>query len=270
MTDNTKSGYRLCAVDMDGTLLTSDNRITDATIDAIRAVSGRGIYFCLTTGRPPVAVMPYQRALGLDTPIIVYNGGRIVDPDGSETLFERTLDRQNALDVMLTGMEIGATMCLWAKDRLYANTVNERSEFYRQVSGAEMTVPGDILPLAGKNIMKIVMCGTPDEISRYQSAARERLGDTVSIASSGPEFLEFFDRRVSKGAALEKLCGILGIDVSETIAIGDSYNDEQLLRAAGLGIAMGNAPDEIKDICAEVTASNDEDGVRLVLEKYFL
>ena len=132
MTDRQAKKYRLCAVDMDGTLLTSDNRITDATAAAIRAVSDKGIYFCLTTGRPPIAVKPFHRLLGLETPLIVYNGARITGADCLETLYEQTLDPGNAADIIRLGFDLGATMCLWAEDKLYTNVVNERSEFYRR------------------------------------------------------------------------------------------------------------------------------------------
>lgn len=270
MTDNNRKKYKLCAVDMDGTLLTSDNKITAATADAIRAVCQKGIYFCLTTGRPPIAARPFYDSLGLDTPSIIYNGARVIEFRTGKVHYDRMLQSDDAMRIYALGCELDASMCFWSGDKLYANRNDGWNDQYRRISGADMTIPENFEEYAEKGIVKIVWSGLPDSVKRWNAAAAERFGESISYASSGAEYLEFFDRRVSKGAALARLCDILNIDISETIAIGDSYNDEQLLRAAGLGIAMGNAPDAIKDICAEVTTSNDEDGVRLVLEKYFL
>lgn len=265
--------YKLAAVDMDGTLLDSNNDISPATVAAIARVGQVGKYFCLTTGRPPVAIARYHKMLGLDTPVISYNGARIFRMERGElgeVLYEQLMEQPDALRVLELGYEHGVTMCLWENDRLYTNVVNEHSLWYQTISGADMETMPDLRPEADKGITKILWCGTPDDVTAWNTLAENELGDAVSHASSGPTLLEFFDRRVSKGAALARLCETLGTDIRESVALGDGYNDLPMLEAAGLGIAMANAPAGIREKSAFVTASNDEDGVRLALEKFVL
>ena len=265
--------YKLAAVDMDGTLLDSSNNISSATISAVEKLRLSGKYFCLTTGRPPVAIARYHELLELDTPVISYNGARIFRMKCGvlgEVLYEQLMEQPDAIRVLELGYANGVTMCLWENDRLFTNVVNEHSLWYQTISGADMDTMPDLRPEAAKGVTKILWCGTAEDITAWNSLAERELGGAVSHASSGPTLLEFFDRRVSKGAALARLCGTLGVDIGETVALGDGFNDLPMLEAAGLSVAMANAPAGIREKCDFVTASNDEDGVRLALEKFML
>lgn len=262
--------YKLIAVDMDGTLLTDDKRITDRTVQAVRRASDAGIYFCLSTGRPLCAVSRYLDQLGIATPTITYNGAVIVDPATGERIYEQGLEPEAAKEIWAFGHRFGTTICVWAQDMLYVSEVNERTEDYKKISGLEPIVITDFDRLADGGITKMLWYDDIEKMPEFQRILGEEMINPVNYATSNPRFLEFIDRRVSKATAMERLGQHLGITRDEMMAIGDGHNDLPMLTYAGLGVAMGNAPDDIRKVCGHVTASNQEDGVAKAIEELCL
>ncbi len=262
--------YKLVAADMDGTLLTDDKRVTPRTAEAIRRVSEAGVYFCLSTGRPLGGVSRYLDQLGLTTPVIAYNGAVIVDPVTGDFLYEQGLEPEAAEEIWRLGLEADTTIIVWSQGQLFVSRMDERVEKYKVISGVEPVVAGDLSPIAARGITKMLWYDEPERMDYLQTDIAARLTRPVNYATSNPRFLEFFDRRVSKAAAMERLGQRLGIAREEMIAVGDGFNDIPMLTYAGLGVAMANAPEEIKALCGHVTASNEEDGVALMLERFCL
>lgn len=262
--------YRLIAVDMDGTLLTDDKRITRRTEEAVRRTAAAGAYFCLCTGRPLGGVRRYLEQLELTTPTITYNGAVIIDPVSGQHIFERGLEPPAAAEIWWLGLDADTTICVWSHERLFVNRIDGRVETYKKISGAEPMIVADFDRLAGEGITKMLWYDEIERINELQERLPSLLINPVNYATSNPRFLEFFDSRVSKAAAMKFLGRYLGIDRSEMIAIGDGYNDLPMLEYAGLGVAMGNAPDDIKARCGFVADTNERDGVAQVLEKLVL
>jgi len=262
--------YRLIAADMDGTLLTDDKRITDRTADAVRRAGEAGVFFCLSTGRPLGGVRRYIEQLGLTTPAITYNGAVIVDPVTGAFIYEQGLEPEAAKEIWQLGMEFDTTIIVWSKERLLVNRIDDRVEKYKLISGVEPVIIDGVDCLAADGITKMLWYDEIDRINGLQDILPSRLTCPANFATSNPRFLEFFDHRVSKAAAMERLGEYLGVSREEMIAIGDGWNDLPMLRYAGLGVAMANAPDEIRAQCGHVTASNEEDGVALAIEKLIL
>ncbi|MBO5417669.1 MAG: HAD family hydrolase [Clostridia bacterium] len=258
--------HKLVASDMDGTLLGSDSLLPEGNVQAVAYCTEKGVKFVLCTGRPVQAIMPHYRRLNLDTPIISYNGGRITDPVTGCVLYRKCLDDESVESILSLAREKDAVACVWADDKLYINKTTPISVRYAELAVTE-PVAYDLenVSFKGKNVDKILWAHTAEETELLVAFIEGRCPDNVSCFTSTPEYIEFVNREVSKGEALKKLCEIMGIEVCESVAFGDGENDIELLKAAGLGVAMENAVEKVKKAADLITVSNDELGVAKVI-----
>lgn len=263
--------YKLLALDMDGTLLNSLGVVTAKTRKALRIAMEKGVYVTISTGRSYHGAAKTARELGLTCPVMVYNGGMLVDPVTEEILYSKEMLPADAFLAMAEGIRRGVTLIVWSKGKLYGYPLNERTEDYRHYAGNTVPLPIEsVKDLAHQGVTKVLWYGTKEEIPSFWAEMQEKPFVCTRICPSQPMFLEFFHGEVSKAAALEKLCQILGIRREETVAIGDGANDLELLAYAGLGVAMGNASDLVKEKADAVTLTNDQDGVAEVIKKWIL
>lgn len=262
--------YKLIAVDMDGTLLNSSKQITDKTADTVRRAIEQGVIFTLSTGRPIRGVEKYRQQLDLKFPIITYNGAMVVQGDTNEVVYSVNLEENDAVKIWQLGNSYGTTMCVWSNNTLYCNVLNERSYDYSKLTGIEPQLLTDISEILSCGVTKILWYDDVDVISKWQREIQPEYFDSVTFCTSQPIFLEFFNSKVSKAVAMEKIGEMYGVSSDEMIAIGDGFNDLSMIDYAGLGVAMANAPDEVKSHADYVTLSNDEDGVSHVIEKFVL
>lgn len=263
--------YKLIAADMDGTLLNDNREITTKTIMAIKDAVASGVIFTISTGRPIQGVDKYNNLLNLKAPIITYNGAMIVTSDTREVLFSKTLLYKDALKILDIGNELGITMCVWAQNKLYCNIHNHLVDDYKKLSDVSPNIIDDYDALAKSGITKILWYDQPDIISNVQIKLKDFLFDKVTYCTSKPTFLEFFNSEVSKAEAMKIIGTIFNIKREEMIAIGDGYNDLSMIEYAGLGIAMANAPEGVKQKSDYTTeSSNNNDGIAEVIEKFVL
>lgn len=287
--------YRLVAVDVDGTLLNSKQQLSERTKIAIQQLVSKGVLLCISTGRPVQVVELFRKLLGIkDLSYILYNGAMLAVGEEHRIVYEQNLAAVDALALLMLGAELGATLIAWSKNCLYVsdgsitsasdeqkivseqtiltgtNRFTERINYYRKINSVEPQLITEPAALAAQGITKIIWF---DEVERMpllmEALRRHPVQEHIHSFPSNPRFLELVDKNCSKASALEQLIKYLKISREETIAIGDGWNDVPMLQYAGLGIAMGNAPDEIKALADEVTLSNDEDGVAVALSKHF-
>lgn len=259
--------YRLIASDMDGTLLTTDKRISQRNAAAIRAFTDMGGIFCLCTGRTLVGVAPYVKELGLDSPIISANGAVVAMPDG-EILYEFGMSDESARTLYAYARELDLTVCLWSQNLLYANRTDRYVEHYKKVMGIDASIFDDIEPIVSQGILKMIWFADPERMPELHAFLNEKCPADNNWANSTPRMIEFNDVRTSKATAMAYIGEKYGISKDEMIAMGDNFNDLPMLQYAGLSVAMGNAPDEIKEKCSYVTDTNDEDGVGKAIERF--
>jgi Cof subfamily protein (haloacid dehalogenase superfamily) len=262
--------YKLIAVDIDGTLLNSEGIITEKTRASIQKAVSKGAIFSICTGRPIQGVESFNSLLNLDAPFITYNGAMIVMGKSKEILFNQGLSAEAARNILKLGQELGTTIIVWANNKLYAYELNERVLDYKQIAKVEPILIKDEEDLVQNGITKILWYDDPEKLDYYQNILKDKIGDSVNYCTSRPTFLEFIDKNVSKAVAMEKIGEHFNIKREEMIAIGDGFNDLSMIEYAGLGVAMGNAPEAIKAKANFVTLSNDEDGIALVLDKFLL
>ena len=262
--------YKLLALDMDGTVLNAKKQISERTLAAIRQAMGLGVIVTVATGRSWTGLVQYREVLQLPHPIILYNGAMMVSPDGSEIYFRQNLVSEAALEIMRHGQAYGVTQIIWAGERLYSFAETERLRRYAAVVGGTFTLIEDAETLAEAGVTKILWSDDAAQIVRYQEELPRILKADVNDSTSSPEFLEFVDPGASKGAALEELARQFGVEPAEVIAVGDAMNDMTMLQYAGLGVAMGNGVEELREIADYITRTNDEDGVAHVIERFIV
>ncbi len=243
--------YKLLAVDVDGTLLNSRREITMLTKQSIQKAIEKGIVFTICSGRPVQGVKLITDMLEIDIPVITYNGAMVIVDD--KVIFSCTMQKEDVLHIERLGQEWGTTIAIWAGNRLFVNKLNERALKYAQISGVSPQIYTDV-----------------ERINGFERRLNGLLSPSVNVHTSQPIFLEFVDRNVSKAVALEKMGEHYGIRREEMIAVGDGFNDLAMIEYAGLGVAMGNAPEEVKNAADYITFSNDEDGVAKVIEVFVL
>jgi Cof subfamily protein (haloacid dehalogenase superfamily) len=262
---------QLVAFDVDGTLVGRDLTISSAVREAIARMSETGTRGCLVTGRMYRATIPFARELGFDLPLICYQGAAIIDPTTDEVLAHSAL----ANDVVRQIIEIAERdrmhLQLYRNDEYYCEARNRFSELYASLSMTEpIIVPSLREAFAFSPATKAVIVADAPVAAEFAQKIRSVLSGRANVTRSLPEFVEVLDPSVDKGAALRFVAARLGVESEETMAIGDSWNDAPLLEAAGFGVAMGSAPEELRAIANAVVADVGHDGVAEAIEKYVL
>ena len=262
--------YKLIAVDLDGTLLNSEHQLSGRNRQAILDVVDAGVIFSLSTGRPLQGVAAIIDIFDADLPFTIYNGAMIITSRSNEILFESELDGGLAEEVVRLGQARGTSILLYKDGALYVSEINDTVKRYTSVVGVVPNVPDDLAKFAAQGVTKIVWRDKPARIATLQDEVRPYVEGRINCSSSHPTLLEFFDINSSKGAAMRRIGDIYDIAQSEMMAIGDAYNDISMIEYAALGIAMGNAPQEIKDLADAVTLTNNEDGVAEAIYRFVL
>jgi len=260
---------KLIAVDIDGTLLNSESQLTDRTIAAVKALINKGVYFVLSTGRPYQGIEGFIEKLGLNSmPYILYNGAMVMV--GGEVVYSLTIPPATAERVAKCGHERNSTMICWSDNKLYAEADCEKVRFYKSISGVEPIIVDDLGALSRQGITKFVWYDDEKLTAQYFSRMKALMGDEINVHPSRIDFLEFVNKNCSKAVAMRILIDKFGLTREETVAVGDGFNDLPMLEYAGLGVAMGNADQKVKDKCGYVTLSCDEDGLAYFIENNLL
>lgn len=260
--------YKLIAIDIDDTLINDDKKVTPATQKALEEAVAAGVVVTLATGRAYASAHVLARQTGLNVPIITYQGALIKNLLDEQVLYERYVPTEAADKLFKYCIEHDLHLQTYIDDKLYAREENQKLIDYTNLNGTKYYVEPDFAILVAQPTPKMLIIDEPDYLDEIAPVLRELLGDSVHITKSKPNFLEFMHHEGTKGHALKFLANHFGCDLSNTIAIGDSWNDHEMLEAAGLGVAMGNAIPALKEIADFVTASNNDDGVKLVIDKF--
>jgi Cof subfamily protein (haloacid dehalogenase superfamily) len=265
-----KGLYRLVAIDIDDTLLTDDMQITPETQAALAAAIEQGVVVTLATGRMYPSARKIALQLQLNVPIITYQGALIKNLLDGEVLYHRPVPEDIALEIVAFAKERGLHLQGYVNDTLLAWEDNDKVKSYSALTNVPYQIETDFVSIAKQGSTKLLIIDDPATLDAMTPELRSRFGDRIHITKSKPYFLEFLHVEATKGHALLHLAHHYGIPREQTIAIGDSWNDHEMIEMAGLGVAMGNAIDSLKQIADFVTLSNHEDGVKAVIDKFIL
>ena len=260
--------YRLLVADIDGTIVTSRREITPGVLDAVRAARARGVRVLLATGRIWMSAEPYIRRIGADAPAILYNGGLVYDFERNEEWRRVHLDYAHARAVLeiLRGFP-DVQPHLYVGDRVYAGTANEITDRYRRKDGLRVEEVGDLIEFLPRDPMKILIIGARPNLERVAAEIRAH-PMPINTVFSEETYFEILPTGSSKGVALRFVAERLGVPLPAVVAVGDNLNDLEMIQTAGLGVAMGNAPEALREAAGYVAPTNDEEGVRDVIERF--
>lgn len=262
--------YRLVALDLDDTLLDRDLVFSPRTRRVIRQVMDAGVMVTLATGRMFQSALPYSQELGLTLPLICYQGALIKDPVSREVLFHQAVPLEAARQVIQIVRRWGLHVNAYVDDNLYVEKATPEAERYVRIARVSLHPVGDLLAFLKEPPTKLVIVSDEPIIAKVMGELKAVFGETLYITESLPIFCEIAHPGCNKGTALAMLASHLGVAQEETVAVGDGLNDLEMVEWAGLGVAMGNAPLEVRSAARIVTGTIKEDGAARALEEIFL
>ena len=257
--------YRLIALDVDGTLLNDDHELTPRVGQADREAAERGAEIVICTGRGSTSALGVLRELGLRGTMITHNGASVVDSETREVIHDTAITHERARRYMDFLRERGIHYDLNTAFDLFVEEMNEEAAamYGNLLAKPIKTSFAESLPERLVKMSIYAPKSVLDEVeSEWQSWAHE-----LQTIRSGDYFIDVQHPNASKGQALQWLAEQRGIPRERILAMGNYYNDMEMLAYAGWGVAMENSPDEVKAAADEVTVSNNEDGVAVVLER---
>lgn len=262
--------YKLVAIDLDDTLLTDNLEVTPGTKAALEQAMSRGVVVTIATGRMYASAKQTAERIGLEVPLITYQGALIKHAKDGTVLYERYVPADVVAHIFDYAENHGLHLQAYYNDELIAKHENDKLTAYSKLSNIPYTIEPDFAKLADKPFPKLLMIDEPERLDAVMSELKASLGDRAHITKSKPNFLEIMHPEGTKGHALKHLADHFGCSMDQTIGIGDSWNDRELLERAGLGVAMGNAVPALKEIADYITHDNNDEGVRHVVEKFVL
>lgn len=263
--------YKMIVLDLDDTLLKNDGTISGKTKNTLKKVQEDGIKVVLASGSPTFAIEPVANALELEKYggyIISYNGARIIECRDKKELYAANITREEVQKLYQMSQEKDAYIQTYIGDNIIASQPNKFTDIEKQITGMEIIVPNDFSSYVQQEVVKVIVLQEPEKLKELEKKWKPLIQNKLYMTISKPFFLEFMNLEVDKGKSILRLGKMLGIDAEEIIAIGDSYNDITMIQAAGLGVAMGNAVEAVKEIANYVTEDNEHDGVATVVEKF--
>jgi len=281
--------FKLIALDIDGTLLNSKYELTKRTRKALKSAMDLGLKVTIATGRYYPSARRIARSIPINAPIIVNDGALIKDVFTNKTIFEKPLPLEMAQEILeLTTYFPSFKVQVFMKEtKIYVGINNQIMQFSRLLNfcrkhpiKSSINFLRDFIFIPVQNVSniaeakrmlkqdpcKIVVYGDDGELKTFKSELIKRYEERVFLTSAIPRCVDVLNGEISKAKGLVVLADLLGIKHEEIIAVGDNFNDMEMLKFAGLGVAMGNAPDLVKRVADIVTASNDQDGVAKLIE----
>ncbi len=253
--------------DLDGTLLNSEKRITQKTMDALRAFTDAGNYFCINTGRAMDSTRSVYDGLSLSFKgsfLCGSNGTEIYSIDEEKYLYKTGVDLELVPRILDLADEYDVHCHTYNADHIVSRHENECTDYYRRVIKTPMIVTDDVLKYVTDPPPKMISIELHDhdKQERFREALHEMVGDRLTLLYSNPYYMEIFPSHAGKGSAVTRLADILGVDIKDTYAAGDEQNDISMIEAAGTGIAMVNGTDIVKKSADVITRfDNDHDGL---------
>jgi len=266
---------RAVCTDIDGTLLDSRRALSKRTIDAIRIIS-KDVPVILASSRMPAAMRHIQHELGIeDHPMICFNGGFVMS-NGKLSHVLDSVTMPLSIGAAVIDLAMGSTIhvSLFIADKWYTALNDQWTERETLITKVGPTLIGygeilENLKISNSGIHKIMCMGPEAEIEEMYLELKARFFHEIHVYRSKSTYLEIAPKEISKATALALVMKrIFNSDVSEVMAFGDNYNDVDMIRSAGYGVAVGNAIPEVKAVAREITLNGKDDGVAVAIEKY--
>lgn len=260
--------FKLIALDVDGTLLDDHHRLSEATITSVRRANEAGSTIVLCTGRGPSGALPVFAELGLSGQLITHNGSATISSEGPSVVHQFPMEMADIMPLIEYCRAKDVHFDVNSALQLYVEAMTPVvEEMYRNFF-VDPVVLKDITEIT-ETVVKFTAFGTKEEMDRVEADWNE-MKIKGRMIRSGEYFIDVMHNDSSKGNALKALADGMNIPAENILAIGNYFNDIDMLEFAGFGIAMDNSPDAVKRAADAVTKSNNEDGVHSALLQYCL
>jgi len=266
--------YKLIALDIDGTLLNSDKKISDENKAAIAAARAKGVHVVLVSGRPTGGMRDSLQALDMmsdDDYVLSYNASVVQRVKSEAIIRSQILTGQDAKKLAKLAKHLDIDIHAFSHQKgLITPAHNDYTHHESEINGEPITLI-DFEELADDEaILKVMLVDHAEKLSAAIAQLPAALYEQFTIVQSAPFFLEFLNKDSNKGIGVKALADHLSIPAEQVICMGDAGNDFHMIQYAGLGVAMGNATDDIKAIADHITVTNDEHGVAKVIHEFVL
>lgn len=260
-------------LDIDGTLTNSRKEITPATKAALQALMMRDGKVILASGRPTPGMRRYEKELELEKYggyLLSYNGARVVNCVTGEIVFQRLLPLTILPGLYQFAEANGCGLLTYLGDEIIsAFSPDSYVETEARINGLPVRRVEHFLKFVDFDINKCLMTAAPEKAEQIERLLQEKYTNIASVYRSEPFFIEIMPHNVDKATSLEMMLPAIGVTREDTVCCGDGFNDISMIRYAGVGVAMGNAQQAVKDVADYITATNDEDGLIEVIQKFF-
>ena len=265
--------YRILALDIDGTLTNSDKDVTDRVKKAIHSLYERKIPVLLVSGRPTEGIYPIAEKIDLmenDGYILAFNGGKIINAKSKEVIYSKAIDNSLTGPICDFASENNLTILTYKDGKII--TTNPEDEYVKidaRINKLSSVKVDDMKKEAPSNPDKFLIVGDPFILEKKVVEMACKFEGRLNIFRSEPYFMEVVPLGIDKAQSLEVLLKSLSLTKEQLVACGDGRNDVTMIDYAGMGVAMENACDEVKAVADFITASNDDDGVAVAIERFF-
>ncbi|MFV0465286.1 MAG: Cof-type HAD-IIB family hydrolase [Lachnospiraceae bacterium] len=264
--------FEMIVLDLDGTLTNSNKIVTERTKDALIQAQYIGKKVVLASGRPTGGILKLADLLKLDEFggfVLSFNGARILNYATGEVISNQVLPAEMTADMMEDAKALEVGLLTYNDSEIIVgygdNEFIAKEAFINQIP---LRKAEDFVKVIDFPVNKFLMAAEPAKILTAMKYMSEKYKNTLNVFRSEPFFLELMPKDIDKASSLKLLAGKLEIPMERVICCGDGYNDISMIKAAGLGVAMANAQQEVKAAADYITGSNDEDGIRDVILKF--
>lgn len=267
--------YNLIALDIDGTLLNTEKKITSKVFNSIQEAKKMGTKVVLSTGRPLPGVIPLLEELKLTDEgdyVICFNGAVVQEVKSKKVIsnIEMCHDDFKVVNELAKKFNTHVHINTPKNVIIPEPTPSKYTLHESKINGIDIVSMDENEIDDSITYCKIMIVDEPEVLENIIKNIPKELYEKYTIVRSAPFFLEFLNKNANKGTALASLCKNINIPIEKAIAVGDEENDQHMIKMAGLGVAMGNARQSIKDIADYITLTNNEHGVANVIDKFIL
>lgn len=266
--------YRLLVLDIDGTVTNSQKKVTDKTREAIIRLQEKEIPVAIASGRPPKGVYGVAEKLEFarfGSYIMPFNGARILNVRTGECVYSKTLPQRLPARLWKDAMAHQIGIITYQNETIIAGThPDEYMEIESRINGMPIVHREDFGTYVDFPVNKCLMTSSPENLEALEPVFAQKYLHEAQVFRSEPYFLEITPKNVDKAYCLKHLLEILGIKREEMVCCGDGFNDLSMIQFAGLGVAMANAQEKVKEVADYITEhDNDHDGIAEVIERFF-
>ena len=262
--------YKMICADIDGTLVNTSHVLTQKTKETVKKAVEHGVVFALISARPPEGMFYLNDEIGIEEYIVSF-GGSLILKRGQKPIYADVLETEQVVEIYEMSKHTGLNLSIYEGERLFVESIDWRVSLEQKIARAVPNIV-DFQELFQRGIKpcKLLYLGEPDEIQTFMKLTQKRFEGRLNIYTSKPDYLEVCPLTSTKMSGIDHLAAHYGIGRAEIMAIGDQFNDLSMIEQAGLGVAMGNAPEGVKEKADFVTLDNDHDGVAYAIEKFVL